>query len=134
MMALSQRRRCYIINFSMKVDTMEFGGEDGMAELIGFLRLSFHGGTDVVLALKHGISVISGGDYADADMLAVSDFFAPDAGETLRAEAESFRDGGNKMYSLSVGRRRAEWTGYRLFDREYRFDPEAEAIATVHAN
>lgn len=134
MMALSQRRRCYIINFSMKVDTMEFGGEDGMAELIDFLRLSFHGGTDVVSALKLGMSVINGGDYADADMLAVSDFFAPDAGETLRAEAESFRDGGNKIYSLSVGRRRADWTGYRLFDREYRFDPEAEAIATVHAN
>ena len=73
--AIEEDREAYLINFSVQIKTLDLrdaGREiDKLAE---FLRMSFHGGTDVTLALAEGLRKLDEGRYQDADVLVVSDF------------------------------------------------------------
>lgn len=61
--AFSQKRNCYLINFSTSIDTLDLTPPKGILDLIDFLKMSFHGGTDVAPALYEGIRMMAGEDY-----------------------------------------------------------------------
>ncbi len=49
--AVSQKRKCYLINFSTSIKTLDLTPPKGIRDLIDFLKMSFHGGNDVAPAL-----------------------------------------------------------------------------------
>ena len=73
--AIEEDREAYLINFSVQIRTMDLRNVGrNLDELAAFLRMSFHGGTDVTLAFTEAIRKLDEGRYADADVLVVSDF------------------------------------------------------------
>ncbi|WP_437615386.1 hypothetical protein WMF20_18365 [Sorangium sp. So ce834] len=71
-----QQRACYLYIFSGPGDLAEhelsFDG-DGLAGLLAFLSLSFHGGTDIDEALRRACGRIGAGPYRQADIAVISD-------------------------------------------------------------
>ncbi|MEZ4777349.1 MAG: VWA domain-containing protein [Bacteroidia bacterium] len=85
--ALKQKRRAYLISFSTGIKTIEMTGmEANVDKMVDFLRMSFHGGTDIQPALEETIKVLQGEAFAKADVLIISDFIIP------RIERQMFDD------------------------------------------
>ena len=73
--AIEEDREAYLINFSVQIRTLDLRNVGrNLDALAAFLRMSFHGGTDVTLAFTEAIRKLDEGRYADADVLVVSDF------------------------------------------------------------
>lgn len=129
--AREQKRDCYLINFSTGVETLDLGDGGGMAELIRFLQMSFHGGTDAAPALEHALTVMERDKYAKADLLVISDFVMGGLDESIQGAIEEQRTNGNKFYSLVIT------SGFRmhglssLFDQEWLYDPASSRIHEV---
>ena len=72
--ALQQARRCYLINFSTSIDTVDLSKGVGLLTILEFLQMSFHGGTDAAPALVEALMQLQRENYKQADVLIVSDF------------------------------------------------------------
>ena len=57
-MAHKQDRQCFLINFSTDIETFDFSKDKGLSELLKFLQMGFHGGTDVFPALWKGLEMM----------------------------------------------------------------------------
>lgn len=126
--AREQKRPCYLINFSTGIQTLELSDDMGMASLINFLKMSFHGGTDVAPALDHALEIMERDAYQKADLLIISDFIMAGLPETVLADINSQRANGNRFYSLVVGSTYMTQRLQSLFDHEWVFDPETSRI------
>ncbi|MEC7948434.1 MAG: VWA domain-containing protein [Myxococcota bacterium] len=74
-MAIEEDREAYLINFSVQVRTLDLRAVGRSVDaLAAFLRMSFHGGTDVTLAFGEALRRLDEGRFRDADVLLVSDF------------------------------------------------------------
>ncbi len=124
-----QYRPCYLINFSTSIETLDLSAEVGAEALFRFLRMSFHGGTDVALALEHALDKMEEDAYRNADLLIVSDFIMSDLPERSRARIESRRLHGNRFHSLVVGDCYMTQGLKNLFDNEWIYDP---SYARIH--
>ena len=68
-------RRAYLINFSTGIQTLDLHDVTrSLEDIAAFLRMSFHGGTDISLPLYECFRQLRGDDYRDADVLVISDF------------------------------------------------------------
>ena len=78
MLTEKTHRKCYVINFSDSAVALaiEDLGRD-LPKLAGFLRESFHGGTDIEPALSEAARIIQANDYKDSDVVLMSDFEIP---------------------------------------------------------
>lgn len=86
-MAIRENRRAYLINFSIGVKTFDlYNVANSIDEIAKFLRMSFHGGTDISLPLYEALNQLRSNDYKDADVLVVSDFIM------YRVDKEVLRD------------------------------------------
>jgi uncharacterized protein with von Willebrand factor type A (vWA) domain len=73
--AAEQGRSAYLINFSVSIQTIDLVDlGQSLPELAAFLRMSFHGGTDLTLALHEALRMLETERYREADVLLVSDF------------------------------------------------------------
>lgn len=73
--AIEEDREAYLINFSVQINTLDLRDAGrNIDSLADFLRMSFHGGTDVTLALAETLRKLDEGRYRDADVIVVSDF------------------------------------------------------------
>ncbi|WP_461536017.1 VWA domain-containing protein [Spongorhabdus nitratireducens] len=126
--AKEQERDCYLINFSTGIETLDLSGGYSLGTLISFLQKSFYGGTDVAPAIRHGLSVMQGEAYKNADMLIISDFVMGSLPTDMLKSIELQRERGNRFYSLCIG---DEFMSNRLkshFDREWIYDPYSSSI------
>ncbi|MDP5170675.1 MAG: VWA domain-containing protein [Bacteroidia bacterium] len=74
-LAARDNRRAFLINFSTGVQTIDlFDIGRSLDEIAAFLRMSFHGGTDITLALNEVLRQLQTESYRDADVLVISDF------------------------------------------------------------
>ena len=104
LMASSQKRRCYLINFSTDIRTYDIVPPAGTRPLLTFLRHSFHGGTDIVPALREAVRKIGDEEYSRADVLVVSDFvMPPDALRPMTGDMHLARNRGCRFHSLTIG-------------------------------
>lgn len=126
--AREQRRRCYLINFSTKIVTLDLSGNIGLGEVLRFLQMSFHGGTDVAPAMEHALDQMEQDAYEHADLLIVSDFIMSTLpGDTL-SRIERQRLNGNKFHSLVVGECYMTQQLDTLFDNEWIVEPRTGRI------
>lgn len=74
-LAARENRRAYLINFSTGIKTIDlYDVGNSLDDIAAFLRMSFHGGTDISLALYEVLRQLQTESYRDADVLVVSDF------------------------------------------------------------
>lgn len=121
--AREQKRTCYLINFSTDIDTLDLSGDTGMEEVLRFLGMSFHGGTDVAPALEHALDTMEQDAYLNADLLVISDFVMSSLPDSLLARIDKRRLDGNRFHSLVVGECYLNHRLRTLFDNEWIYDP-----------
>jgi uncharacterized protein with von Willebrand factor type A (vWA) domain len=63
--AIEEERKCYLISFSTSIETLDLTdfSANPIGKLVQFLRMSFHGGTDATLALKHAVKMLSENEW-----------------------------------------------------------------------
>lgn len=104
--AIQKKRKCYLISFSTGIETLDlsdFTSVDPIQKLVGFLRMSFNGGTDAEPALHHSLKLLSENDWKNADVLMISDFVMNGLGEELQKLIETEKDKNTCFYSLVIG-------------------------------
>lgn len=118
------KRACYLINFSTSIDTLDFGAEMKFESLLRFLKMSFHGGTDVAPALAHALGKMEEEAYRHADLVVISDFVMSDLSGALLQRLERRRLEGNRFHSLVVGDACMSRRMRTHFDNEWIYDPD----------
>lgn len=126
--AEKQKRSCYLINFSTKLQYFDVGKGVGMESLIKFLKMSFSGGTDVSPAISHAIKVMSEETYKNADLLVISDFIMADIPRRIVSKIENLQENGNRFYSLAIMSTHKSKQLGTLFDDEWIFDPYTGSV------
>ena len=132
MRAMAQKRDCLLINFSTEIEALDLSGEMGVAEVMQFLRRSFHGGTDAAPALDFAVKMMGEYSYEKSDLLIVSDFVMAGVPEDLRAQISEAKKGGNKFYSLCVGNDEFPSKIRDAFDNEWVYNPDTGGIFKLH--
>jgi uncharacterized protein with von Willebrand factor type A (vWA) domain len=105
-MAVRNNRKCYLILFSTdteskSIDLMDF--KNNLIELIEFLSMSFHGGTDVTKAMQKALEMLKTENYKKADVIVVSDFVMDDLEEETIRQISDAKEDETKFYSLVIG-------------------------------
>lgn len=126
--ARAQQRPCYLINFSTGITTLDLANKVGLQALLGFLQMSFRGGTDVAPALDHALAIMEQDTYAHADLLIVSDFIMSTLPDSMQARIDRRRLDGNKFHSLVVDNCYMTHPLKSLFDNEWIVDPGTARI------
>lgn len=130
-LAKSQNRKCYLINFSTGIATYEFSADNGLEKLIGFLKQSFHGGTDVAPALRHALDLMESEAYKKSDLLIISDFIMAGLSDELLQRLELQRSLDNQFYSLVIGDCFMSKRLKTHFDNEWIFNPSSGRITEL---
>ena len=129
--ASEQNRRCYLINFSKDIRTCDLAPPGGTRTLLDFIRYSFHGGTDIVPALREAVWRITDSEYSKADVLLVSDFvMPPDALNPVRSDMESARKRGCRFHSLTIGSFPFGPELKKEFDRCWTYNPAVGKVVS----
>ena len=121
--AKEQGRDCYLINYSTEITTLDFSRELGIHELIGFLEMSFHGGTDLAPALRHTLIKIKEDKLRNADVLIVSDFIMDTLPKSVLNDIKNLKDvNGNRFHALIIGQKALTWNKWSFFDSIWEYD------------
>lgn len=126
--AREQERSCYLINFSTGLETLDLNGEWGMDTLMGFLGMSFHGGTDAAPALDKALQVMQEDTYRNADALIISDFIMAGLPKETIERIGQQRSNGNRFHSLVINDCYMTERLKSLFDQEWVYDPRRSQI------
>lgn len=131
-MAAQEARKAFLINFSTGVKTLDLLHiADSMGALVDFLRRSFHGGTDLSLALDSTLKQLEDDDYRDADVLIISDFVMYKIDAELLRRMEYRRVNRNtRFYALIVSDEPNEEVT-DVFDGLWRVEPDHEGRVHV---
>ena len=122
-LARREMRDCYLISFSMDIDTLDFSSEIKLSELFNFLGKSFHRGTDLGPAIRHSMEMMKGPRYTNADVIILSDFIMDKLPEGTLNQMQEFRNNGSKFHSLCISSSDVPNTLKTQFDRQWVYDP-----------
>lgn len=101
--ALREKRKCYLISFSTKIQTTELSDlQNSLDKLIDFLGMSFNGGTDANPALEKSLEMLETNDYKKADMLMVSDFVMDALSKEVTEKIETAKTNKTRFHSLTI--------------------------------
>jgi uncharacterized protein with von Willebrand factor type A (vWA) domain/uncharacterized protein with HEPN domain len=101
--ALREKRKCYLISFSTKIQTKELSDlQNSLDKLIDFLGMSFNGGTDANPALEKSLEMLEANDYKKADVLMVSDFVMDALSKEVTEKIETAKTNKTRFHSLTI--------------------------------
>ncbi len=128
-MAIRENRRAYLIIFSIGIKTLDLydiaNSVDGLAR---FLRMSFHGGTDISLPLSESVRQLKSENYEDADVLVISDFIMYKVNQDVLKEVAYFQQNkGAQFHSLTL----SDDPNTRIieqFDSNWVYDPQKKGV------
>ncbi|MGB5975810.1 MAG: VWA domain-containing protein [Cyclobacteriaceae bacterium] len=128
-MAAKEDRQAYLINFSTHIETLDLLNlADSVDKVAAFLRMSFHGGTDVSLPLYEAIRQLDRFEYKHADVLVISDFIMYRMDDELtKLMAHHQQNQGTQFHSLTL----SEYGNERIidrFDNNWLYDPREKGI------
>lgn len=129
--AKKESRDCYLINFSTNIETLDLGNNHSFTEILRFLKTSFHGGTDVAPAMRHGINQMQNKAYEKADLLIISDFIMGDLPSQVLNLIEEQRNQGNRFYSLCIGNHFMTGRIKTHFDSEWIYNPSSASVSEL---
>lgn len=128
-MAARQNRQAYLINFSTGIQTLNLlNVADQLGPLAKFLQSSFHGGTDITLALDEALRQLEEQDFEHADVLVISDFVMYQMDSEIRRRMKHRQlNRQTAFYSLVISdEANEELLG--VFDRTWIYDPTEKGI------
>lgn len=123
--AMNEKRSCYLISFSTGIETLDlssFKGVDALSKLVGFLRMSFNGGTDAAPALTHAVEQLQTNEWKNADVLMVSDFVMGGLPSGLEEEIKAEQEKETGFYSLVIGSDGNKQT-LKVFNENWNYNP-----------
>ena len=107
-LAHAEKRRCYLYAFSGPGNVVEHElklTEEGLANFVEFLTLSFHGGTDIKGPMNQAIAKLEEEQWARADILLVTDGAINHPGEQIMESIRRYKDDKQlKIHGVLVGR------------------------------
>lgn len=124
--AAEQERKCYLINFSTSIETLDLS-DFSLRELVQFLRRSFHGGTDVTPAIAHALQTMESENYQKADLLVISDFVMGGLRQELSDQIIKARENKNRFYSLAIGNLHLG-NVQDVFDNQWVYNPNSGGV------
>ncbi len=128
-MAINSNRRAYLISFSTGIKTIDlYDIANSIDELAAFLRMSFYGGTDATLALYEALRQLKNHDYADADVLMISDFVMYKIDQDVLNEVKYYQQNkGTEFHSLALADE-ANAALLNAFDTNWIYNPKQKGI------
>lgn len=128
-MAAQTNRKAYLINFSSGVKTINLQDiAKSLDSLAKFLSFSFHGGTDISLALQEALKQLNENDYKEADVLIISDFIMYKIDdEVLEKMSFQQQQRGTQFHSLII----SDSPNTKIiesFDNVWQYDPNTKGI------
>jgi uncharacterized protein with von Willebrand factor type A (vWA) domain len=101
--AIRENRNCYLISFSDGIETLELTGINGSIDkLLGFLSMSFDGGTDAAPAMNEAMRMLETKDYKKADIVMVSDFEMDEFDKKTKEKIRAAKGNKTKFHSLLI--------------------------------
>jgi len=129
--ALKQERRVFLISFSTGYETLEVtDAARDFGKFVAFLRMSFHGGTDIEPTLEKALEVLEQPDYQNGDMLIVSDFVVPRLSRKTYDKVQTLRrEGDHHFHSLHITRRHdGRHAPLPIFDQHWVYDLDKPGV------
>ena len=102
-MAKKQKRKCFLISFSVRAQSIDLSKPGAWKRLDSFLSDYYSGGTDGNEMLKAGIKMLNSEKYAMADMLIISDFIFDPPNGCVSQFMQEERQKGTRFYGLQIG-------------------------------
>lgn len=103
MMAKKQKRKCFLITFSVRANYLDLSQYGAWKQLNKFLDNHFTGGTDGEEMLAASLRMLQTANFSMADVLIISDFYFPQPIKTTRKKMEEEHDKGTRFYGLQIG-------------------------------
>ncbi|MCR9152551.1 MAG: VWA domain-containing protein [Bacteroidetes bacterium] len=135
-MAAADQRRAFLINFSSGIQTIDLLNlVDSIDDVAAFLQKSFHGGTDISLALSEALKQLDTHNYRDADVLVISDFImyriSDDLSQAMEKQQHNY---GTQFHSLIITDQANEEV-IEAFDNVWSYNPDQKGIVKeLHRN
>lgn len=126
-----QSRACYLINFSSTIETIDLSGKDGRANLLGFLAMSFNGGTDVEPALAEGLKKMQEDDFVQSDLIVITDGWFDGFSSKLEKQTQDQRRNGNRFYLLDID---GTYGTHTSFDTHWVYNSHTDSLRTRHSH
>ena len=101
-MAKKQKRKCYLISFSVRAQTLDLSLPGSWRKLNDFLDNSFTGGTDGEEMLKDALRMLQTSNFSMADVLIISDFYFSVPQPKTRDKMNKERAKGTRFYGLKI--------------------------------
>jgi|GEM_PF-345171 len=101
--AQKTHRKCLLISFSVRAQTIDLAQPGNCARLQDFLEHDYNGGTDCEEMLSAALKTLQTKAYKMADVLIISDFCMPLPRPETRKRLDRERQYGTKFYGLQVG-------------------------------
>lgn len=101
-MAKKQRRRCFLISYSVRTRTLELTRSENWRAVDQFYAMQFTGGTDGELMFDDVIVALNSEDFKMADVLLVSDFCFPDPIPATQTKILAEKHKGTRFYGLCI--------------------------------
>lgn len=103
--AFRQQRPVHVISFSQSTDSIVLSParKGSLDKLIKFLLMSFHGGTDLAVALTKGLAKLQDQEFRKADMMFLTDGDADVFARNQVTAMNAARKEGVRFYGLLVG-------------------------------
>ncbi len=128
-MAARENRRAFLINFSTGIQTIDLQNiAANLNELIRFLRLSFHGGTDLSLALAKTLEMLETNEYREADVLVISDFVMYRLSENIQQKMKRQQQHFDTRFHCMVIADQADEQQLNIFDQAWLYNPDEKGI------
>ena len=101
-MAKKQKRKCYLITFSVRARYLDLSQHGSWTKLNKFLDDFFTGGTDGEEMLNAALKMLHTEDFAMADVLIISDFYFEEPLKATRIKMNKEHDKGTRFYGLQI--------------------------------
>lgn len=101
-MAKKQKRKCFLITFSVQAVCLDLSQYGAWNQLNKFLENYFSGGTDGEEMLNAALKMLQSSNFAMADVLVISDFCFNTPLERTRKKMNTEHDKGTRFYGLQI--------------------------------
>lgn len=129
--AMQTKRAMYVINFSTNLTAMNLQHHQALDDLIHFLSQSFHGGTDIVPAIEHAVSMLQQPQFQNADVVVISDFIMGQLEDELMEKIQQYKQQGNGFYAVAIGNLRLDHLDEALFDHQWIYQSKTGEVVQI---
>ncbi len=124
--ALLETRKCFLISFSTGISTIELTNlNKNLKNLIEFLSMSFHGGTDATPALSESLRQLETKNYEKADVVMISDFVMGVPSKNVVKQIEQAKKKGTLFHSIAISTV-GNPSALNIFDSQYIFSDSSK--------